>query len=88
MTFIVTSIFIAHNMIKVKVTELRSVFGQPLLKIDYTVCPLSLGRRNEAVNRGVLGLLRSPKASLGPQGRAQITFRYRRHIYGLNGESR
>ena len=36
----------------------------------------------------VLGLLRSPKASLEPQGRAQITFRYRRHIYGLNGESR
>ena len=33
-TFIVTSIFIAHNMIKVKVTELRSVFGQPLLKIE------------------------------------------------------
>ena len=30
----------------------------------------------------------TPKASMEPQGRAQITFRYRRHIYGLNGESR
>ena len=64
----------------------RSQYLRPPVRT--TVCPLSLGRRNEAVKRGVLGLLRSPKASLGPQGRAQITFRYRRHIYGLNGESR
>ena len=44
--------------------------------------------KNEVHLGHILGLLRSPKASLGPQGRAQITFRYRRHIYGLNCESR
>ena len=48
----------------------------------------AFGRRNEAVKRGVLGLQRSSKASLGPQGQAQINFRYRRHIYWLNCESR
>ena len=36
------------------------------------MCSVSIGQRNEAVNKGVLGLLRSPKASLGPQGRASL----------------
>ena len=44
-----------------------------LFTVSYTGSFKAFGRRNETVNRGVLGLLRSPKASLGPQGRAQIT---------------
>ena len=61
---------IGTQAMPVLVKNCTKIISFELLRSN-TVCPVAKGRRNEAVNRVVLGLMRPPKASLGPQGRCE-----------------